>query len=150
MPDSMSCLLFHLVFGTKNRASILGDDIRPAFHQIVGGISRSIGCWLYEVNSVEDHIHILVELPRTMSVAHYMKEVKRKTSKWIRDQGGSYADFNWQVGYAAFSVSKSQVDRARSYINNQPVHHMKVQFQAEFDQLLEAHGISLEKNESPD
>lgn len=150
MSDSMSCLLFHLVFGTKNRASALGEDIRPALHQIVGGISRSIGCWLYEVNSVQDHMHILVELPRTMSVAHYMKEVKRKSSKWIRDQGGLYAGFNWQIGYGAFSVSKSQVDRVRAYIANQQVHHMKIQFQSEFNQLLEAHGICLESNESPD
>lgn len=97
------------------------------------------------INSVEDHVHILFELGRTVAVSDAVEECKKTSSKWIKTQGAAYAQFAWQAGYGAFAVSESNVDAVRNYIANQPEHHRKQSFQDEYRAFLARHRVAFEE-----
>jgi REP element-mobilizing transposase RayT len=82
----------------------------------MAGVLQHIGCEPILINGVEDHVHILCNLSRTVTIAKLVEEVKSEPSKWIKKQGPAYADFHWQGGYSAFSVSQSNVEPVRGYI----------------------------------
>ena len=100
---------------------------------------RGLGGILVEIGGVSDHVHILVILKPTISLADFMRELKSCSSKWANEVGGG--KFEWQKGYGAFTVGKSQVPNVRRYIRNQEEHHRKVDFRAEFLDLLERAGV---------
>ncbi|HXF38535.1 MAG TPA: transposase [Blastocatellia bacterium] len=93
------------------------------------------------VGGVEDHVHMLARLSRTITQAEWVKELKRVSSLWLKEQDGRYADFYWQAGYACFSVSQSNLDRVKAYITNQERHHHKISFQDELRALFRKHGL---------
>jgi len=88
---------------------------------------------------VEDHIHLLARLGRTITQAEWVKELKRVSSRWLKEQGGEFASFEWQGGYADFSVSQSKLEKVKEYIAGQEEHHRKVTFQDELRSLLRKH-----------
>ncbi|MGJ8724752.1 MAG: IS200/IS605 family transposase [Roseibacillus sp.] len=145
MPQSLARLHVHLVFSTKNRAPFLTDDIRPTLHSYLGKVLTNLKCHPVIINSVEDHIHLLFDLARTVSISQTVEELKKSSSKWMKDQHPSLAQFSWQSGYGAFAVSVSQIDKATQYIANQKEHHQKNTFQDEFRILLELHKISFDE-----
>lgn len=128
MPQSLARIHVHLVFSTKNRYPFLLDTIRAALHAYIAVVLKNLGCPAIVINSVEDHIHILFNLSRTVTMSKVVEDVKKSSSKWIKTQGPGLSRFSWQAGYGAFSVSESQVDRVRAYINRQREHHTKVAF----------------------
>ena len=134
MPQSLSNIIVHLVFSTKERRALLEDSWRPDLHQYITGILRSYKAPLLRINSVADHIHIGFQLPRTQTMALLVKEVKVGSSLWIK-QKQSQSLFQWQQGYGAFSVSPNHTDGLIRYINNQQEHHQTISFQDEFRQL---------------
>jgi REP element-mobilizing transposase RayT len=91
------------------------------------------------VGGVEDHVHLLGRFARTITQAEWVKELKRVSNQWLKTQGRDYADFEWQGGYAAFSVSQSNVEAVIKYIANQEEHHRKLSFQDELRALLQKH-----------
>ena len=91
--------------------------------------------------SVADHVHVLCRLGKTMSMARLVKELKRESSKWAKTKAGALADFYWQNGYGAFSVSPAHVEPLRVYIANQEEHHRKETFQDELRRLLTKYGL---------
>ena len=93
------------------------------------------------MGGVEDHVHILARFGRTITQADWVKELKRVSNEWIKEQGRDYADFQWQGGYSDFSVSQSNVDRVVKYIADQEEHHRKLTFQDELRTLLRKHEI---------
>ena len=97
------------------------------------------------INSVDDHVHILFELARTVAVSQAVEEVKTTSSKWIKTQGTEFAGFAWQAGYGAFSVSESIVPTVRQYIANQREHHRTKSFQEEYRTFLEKHGVAFDE-----
>ena len=97
------------------------------------------------IGGKNDHIHALLSLPATMSFAKAVQLIKGGSSKWMHDTFAKYRRFEWQEGYAAFSVSTSQFARTIAYINNQKEHHRKKTFEEEFIQLLDGHGIAYDK-----
>ena len=111
----------------------------------MAGVLQQIGCEPILINGVEDHVHILSNLSRTVTVAQLVEEAKKTTSKWMKDQGPTYRDFFWQGGYGAFSVSQSNVEQVRDYIANQEERHRKVSFQDEFRALCRTHGIEIDE-----
>src|SRR6266581_8887729 len=120
MPQSLSAVYIHLVFSTKNRQPFLRDKvIRTRLHAQLGGISKTLGCAPILTGGVEDHVHLLARFGRTITQAEWVKELKRVSNRWLKEQGRDYADFEWQGGYADFSVSKSNIEQVRKYIANQ-------------------------------
>src|ERR1041384_4353867 len=142
MPQSLSAVYIHLVFSTKNRRPLLRDKPqREALHAYLGGVSKTLQCPPLIVGGVEDHVHMLCRLGRTISQADWGKEVKRVSSLWLKSQGSVYAEFEWQGGYADFSVSQSNLEQVKQYIADQEEHHRKIGFQDELRALLRKHEI---------
>ena len=140
MPQSLSVVYIHLVFSTKDRRPFLRDEkIRASTHAYLGEISKRLDCPPILVGGVEDHVHLLARFGRTITQAEWVKELKRVSNDWLKDQGREFADFQWQGGYSDFSVSQSSLDRVTKYIANQPEHHRKVNFQDELRTLLRKH-----------
>src|SRR5581483_10512608 len=125
MPQSLSRILIHLVFSTKNRERLLTSAIQTELHPYLAGILDNIECPSLQVGGTEDHVHLFFGLSRTRTIADVVETVKTSSSKWIKNKGGEFADFHWQTGYGAFSVSQSDVDTVEAYIRNQAQHHQK-------------------------
>jgi putative transposase len=139
MPQSLSAVYIHLIFSTKNRQPFLRDpDLRVRLHAELGGISKTLGCAPILTGGVEDHIHMLARFGRTISQAEWVKELKRVSNLWLKDEYHLLA-FEWQGGYADFSVSHSNLEQLKRYIANQETHHRKVNFQDELRRLLRRH-----------
>jgi REP element-mobilizing transposase RayT len=145
MPQSLARLHIHLVFSTKNRDPIIHDTVRDTLHAYMAAVLQNYGCPAVLINSVNDHIHILFELSRTVSVSQAVEEVKKASSKWIKTQGPKFARFAWQAGYGAFAVSESNVDAVRNYIATQQEHHRKKSFQEEYRLFLKRHGVAFDE-----
>jgi putative transposase len=111
----------------------------------MAGVLRDLGCPAVIVNSVEDHVHILFELARTVAVCDAVEEVKKRSSKWLKTQGPDLSAFAWQAGYGAFAVSKSRVDTVREYVARQREHHRTREFQDEYRALLQRHEIGFDE-----
>lgn len=140
MPQSLSKVLVHLVFSTKQRELLIGAEVRPRLHNYIVGILDNLKCHSIQTGGVEDHVHILCPLHRTISQADLVEEVKKGSSKWMKSDG-CVPGFAWQAGYGAFSIGESQVDAVVRYIRNQEEHHHKVTFQEEYRRFLERYKI---------
>jgi putative transposase len=141
MPQSLSCVYLHIIFSTKDRFPFLVDiGIRDEIHTYLGGIARNQECLPVLIGGVADHVHLLVGLGRTISQADLIKELKRSSSLWIKERFPALSKFAWQAGYAAFSVSVSNLDAVREYVANQEEHHQRMSFQDELRAFLKKHG----------
>lgn len=141
MPQSLSNLLTHVVFSTKNREPHLVGPSAVGIHPYLAGVLNNINCPTIQVGGVADHVHLFFRLARTASISEVVETVKTSSSKWIKTKGREYAEFHWQSGYGAFSVSQSDADAVITYIRNQPEHHRKMTFQEEYRKFLERHQI---------
>ncbi len=139
MSQSLSRVLVHLVFSTKNREPFLAPDVRDRMFAYLGGILSAINCTPVLVGGVADHVHALFVLAKTLAVSRVVEEVKKESSKWAKQH--IHPAFYWQSGYAAFSVSPSNADAVREYIRTQEEHHRERSFQDEFRELLRRHGV---------
>src|SRR5437764_13052824 len=111
MSQSLAQIYVHIVFSTKDRRPFLADrPIRDEMHRVLGGICNDLGSPVLIVGGVADHVHILCHLGKTSSPADLIKELKRQSSLWVKTKGPTFADFHWQSGYGAFSVSPSHVE----------------------------------------
>ena len=141
MPQSLSAVYIHLVFSTKERRPFLRDEtIRNSLHPYMGKISKQLGCAPIITGGVEDHVHLLARFGRTITQAEWVKELKRVSNLWLKENY-SIRDFEWQGGYADFSVSASNLERVKTYIANQHKHHHKMNFQDELRMLLRRHKV---------
>jgi REP element-mobilizing transposase RayT len=146
MPQSLARIVLHVAFSTKNRAPFLEDQqTRTRLHAYLAGTLQNLDCEPIIINGVEDHVHLLCNLSRKVTVASLIEHAKSNSSKWMKDQGPVHRDFYWQGGYGAFSVSESSVERVREYIARQEEHHRKVTFQEEFRALCQKHGVQIDE-----
>ena len=146
MPQSLVQIYVHLVFSTKSRALFLKDkEFRLQTHAYLAGICNNLESPTIKVGGVEDHVHILCRLSKQGDVSSLIRDLKRDSSKWIKEQRPALADFHWQAGYGAFSVSPSHVPDLIKYIENQMEHHKTESFQDEFRRLLRKYGLELDE-----
>ena len=138
MAHSYTNLLYHIIYATKDRQPLIDDEFQPRLYDYIGGTIRGLKSISLEIGGIEDHVHIIAKLPSTLAVADFLEKLKANTSKWAKSVKRG---FGWQEGYSAFTVSESQVERVRRYIQNQREHHKKVSFRNELIALLEAHGV---------
>jgi putative transposase len=141
MAQSLSMTFLHIVFSTKYRQKLILPPVENDLHRYIAEICRELKCPAIQVGGYTDHIHILCELSRTISISKLLEQIKSNSSKWIKTQGVTYHDFFWQNGYGVFSVSKSDVKRVKRYIKNQHAHHSEENFEDEFIRLLVQHAV---------
>lgn len=145
MPQSLSKVILHIIFSTKNREPWLHTDLRPRMHAYLATICHDANADLVRVGGVADHIHIVTTLPRTLSQAQLIEQIKKTSSKWIKALDVRYRGFFWQRGYAAFSVSPSQLESVLEYVDKQQEHHCTRTFQEEYRELLRKHGVGFDE-----
>ena len=145
MPQSLSKVILHIIFSTKNRQPFLDSDVRPRMHAYLATICRDLGAELVHVGGIADHVHIVTTLPRTLSQAQVVEQIKKTSSKWIKELDARYRTFFWQRGYGAFSVSPSQLEAVLQYVEAQQTHHRTRTFQEEYRDLLRRHGIDFDE-----
>jgi REP element-mobilizing transposase RayT len=136
MPQSFANNLTHLIFSTKDRQPWIADDWRDDLHGYIGGIIRRNGSDLISAGSVEDHIHLLFPLPRTVAISEMVKEIKSGSTRWIRESTSRHKGFCWQAGYGSFSISSSHKKAVIEYIAKQREHHKTTTFQEEYLKFL--------------
>lgn len=141
MAQSLARVPIHLVFSTKNRIPLLRDSIRDPLHRYMAVVMKNKKCPTILINSVEDHVHVLFELGRTVSISEAVEEIKTTSSKWLKTQDKVLSTFSWQSGYGAFAVSETHVGEVIRYIANQEEHHRKKTFQEEYLEFLVRHNI---------
>lgn len=145
VPQSLSKVYIHLVFSTKYRVRSLSDEIRPQLHTYLAGILKGFGCTPVEINTEPDHAHVLFLLSRMAVLSEIVGHLKKSSNDWLRKQSPQFAEFLWQGGYGAFSVSRSQLEHVQAYIRNQREHHRVRSFQDEFRTLLKAYDIEYDE-----
>ena len=144
MPQSLCKNYIHLVFSTKRRQNLISEGIQDEFFRYLCGIVNNIGCMAIVAGGIENHVHILFELARTMALSGAVNKIKSNSSKWIRSVGGIF-DFDWQDGYAAFSVGQSNVEPVRKYILNQKEHHKDEDYQNELKRYFQIYKINYDE-----
>ncbi|MHA3770947.1 IS200/IS605 family transposase [Verrucomicrobiota bacterium sgz303538] len=145
MPQSLSRVLIHLVFSTRQREPVLSSAIQRELHPYLGGVLNENDCPAIEVGGERDHVHMLFGISRTLTIAQLVEKVKTSSSKWLKTKEPQFGAFHWQHGYGAFSVSQSDAERVIAYIRNQEEHHRKMSFQEEYRKLLERYRIQYDE-----
>ena len=145
MASSLVKIDVHLIFHTKKTGIKMHEDDLPRIFAYIGGVINGVNGLPIAVGGRPDHIHILASLPKTMSLADFIRAIKADSSKWIKKLRDDYASFEWQEGYGAFSVSPSLIDKTVNYIRGQEEHHRKRSFQEEYRLFLEAYGIQYDE-----
>jgi REP element-mobilizing transposase RayT len=145
MAQSLSNVLLHLVFSTKNRRPWMNVELDEQLAKYIAGTCRNLGCPSHKIGGTDDHIHIACSLSRTMAISKLLEEIKVGSSKWIKTKGDRYADFAWQNGYGAFSIGQSQLFDLCHYIANQREHHQRISFQDEYRQMLAKYEVEFDE-----
>lgn len=138
-------LLYHLVWVTKERRSLIRTDLQNRLYEYMGGTFRELKCYPLLIGGMPDHIHACVEIPSGTALSDVLRTVKVSSTKWIRENFPLASEFAWQEGYGAFSVSVSSKEAVLRYISNQEEQHKKYDFREEFLLLLRNHGVSYDE-----
>ena len=145
MPQSLSKVIIHIIFSTKDREPWLDHNVRPRMHAYLATICRDAGAEAFFVGGVADHLHVVTTLPRILSQADFVETIKKTSSKWVKGLDRKYRGFFWQRGYGAFSVSPSQLDAVVKYVADQEEHHRTRSFQEEYRDFLSKYGIEFDE-----
>lgn len=145
MANTYTCLHYHVVYSTKNRRPWISQDIEERVWAYLGGIAREKNMVAVQVGGIEDHVHLALGLRPTMDVSKAVQLLKGASSKWMHETFSNLADFEWQDGYGAFTVSKSQLPELIETIANQREQHRTRTFQEEYRALLQRHGIEFDE-----
>jgi REP element-mobilizing transposase RayT len=145
MPQSLSSILIHLIFSTKNREPLLSPEIDAELYPYIASIFKAMKSPALIIDGASDHLHTLFSLSRVVTIADLVEEVKTESSKWIKTKGQEFRNFHWQNGYGAFSISQSEVATVKRYIRRQKVHHRRVTFQDEYRRFLTAYEVEYDE-----
>ena len=144
MPQSLSRILLHLIFSTKNRVSCFTDSgVRKDLHGYLAATANHLGSPAICVGGVADHVHVVCALGRTLGVATVVAKLKVSSNLLVRER--YLSEFSWQNGYAAFSVSESTLETVTQYVSEQETHHKTVTFQDEYRAFLKRHNVSFDE-----
>ena len=145
MAQSLSNILLHIVFSTKNRRPWIDTSIERELFKYLATACNTLDCPSHGIGGADDHIHIACSLSRTVTVSKLVQELKQDSSKWIKTKGERLADFSWQNGYGAFSIGQSQLADLRGYIATQREHHRRISYQDEYRRICEKYGVPIDE-----
>lgn len=146
MGSTWTQIFHHIVFGTKLQREFISPELEGRLYPFIGGIVKDLGCTLYEINGMPEHVHLLVRFRADVCPSDLVRNVKSRSSGWIHDELG-LKQFGWQEGYGCFSVSKSMVEAVSGYIKRQKEHHKKQGFREEYRAIVNAHGLDVSDDE---
>ena len=142
MAQSLSKIYIHLIFHIKSTSPKIRENDLGRLHQYIGKLVKTSGCTEIKAGGIGDHVHVLFILSKDVTISQIVEEIKRNSSRWIKDlDPGYYHFFAWQGGYAAYSISQSVVDKTLQYIDNQKEHHTKHSFAEEYRAFLELYNV---------
>src|SRR5262245_19870997 len=142
MGQSLSNILTHIIFSTKDRQPYIHNDIELRLYGYIKVLCQDQGTSLLQIGGVADHVHLLVNLSRRQSMSKLINDIKAYSSKWIKTIDSNLQNFAWQSGYGAFSVGQLEYQKVIDYISNQKKHHEKISFQEKYLRFLKTYGIS--------
>jgi len=138
-------IIYQIVFSTKNREHTLSKQNREELFKYIWGILKKKNCHLYRIGGVEDHIHIVIHLHPSISLASLVKDIKLASSEFIKNNN-TFENFNgWQDGYGAFTYSIKEKDALIEYVKNQEQHHRNKSFKDEYIALLREYQIEFDE-----
>ena len=143
MSHTYSSNRVHVIFSTKDRVPSISEELQPKVWAYMAGIAKKQGFQAVIIGGGPDHVHALLLLPPSMALAKAIQFLKGSSSKWLHENG---AEFSWQEGYGAFSVSASQTEGVIRYIKNQAAHHAKKSFAEEFLEFLRKYDVPYDPN----
>ncbi len=136
MADTYTKILVHCVFSTKGRRPLI--RMPEKLWSYLRGIARNRGADILAVGGTNNHVHLLLALPSSLAIAQLMRDLKANSSRHLNEQMSGFA---WQDGYAAISVSPSQADIVKRYVEQQERHHNKRSFENEYTAMLDKSGL---------
>jgi putative transposase len=142
MASTLTKVLLHVTFSTKHRAALIPAAIEPDLYAYIGGICRRMESPLLAMNGTTDHVHMLVNLGKMVALSDLMLNIKRDSSKWIKEKDAALRAFSWQDGYFAFSIGESGAEALRAYIANQKERHKTKDFKDEMRAVFRKYGIA--------
>jgi putative transposase len=145
MANTYTSLHYHIVFSTKDREPWITTDIEERVWSYLAGIASQLGMTARRIGGLEDHLHLVVDLPPTVPVSTAVQRLKGSSSRWIRTTFPELEMFRWQDGYGAFTVSTSALPATITYVERQRTHHRTRTFQDEFRLLLQRHGSTYDE-----
>ena len=145
MANTYSSINIHYVFSTRNRAPIIVGNLKERLWAFMGGIAREHRMKARCIGGVADHVHLLISMPTTLSIAKAIQLIKGGSTSWVHEAFPQAVQFAWQEGYGAFSVSISQIANTIAYIENQEEHHRTKTFQEEYLAFLNKHEIDYDE-----
>ena len=147
MPQSLSKVLVHIIYSTKNREAFLKDsEIRNQLYAYQATVLKNdVDSPALIINGTEDHVHILCQLSRKFAIMDVVKVSKTETSKWLKKRDEGLKKFQWQAGYGIFSVSESKTPEVKQYIAKQEEHHKQITYQDEFREICRRHAIEIDE-----
>ena len=146
MANTYSQIYVQVIFAVQGRQNILRSEHKEELHKFITGIVRNKNQKLLRINSVRDHVHILLSLKPDIALSDLVRDIKANSSRFINKKGWLKGRFNWQEDFGAFSYSHSQLDRVINYINRQEEHHRKTSFKDEYFSLLEKFRVNFDPN----
>lgn len=148
-PGSFTQIYLQLIISIKYRECKLSGSFRPRLFQIMGGILNEYGHKPIIINGVEDHVHLFFRFNPKISLSDTVKELKRRTTVFINNEGYHAKRFRWQYGYGAFSYSQTQIERVYKYIARQEEHHKTMGFKKEYRIFLDKFKVEYQENYLP-
>ena len=145
MSQSLVKNILHITFSTESRHPLITEEIKPDLSLYLTGIARNLNSSVFAINVMPEHVHILLNLNKSTSLSKLVQELKQGSSRWLNASGKLNTSFHWQKGYAAFSVSQSGMGQVVEYIEQQEVHHRKLNFQDELTALLRRYEIEYDE-----
>ena len=145
MANTYTQLYIHIVFAVKGRQSLIPKRHKAELHKYITGIITNKKQTVIQINSMPDHIHILVGMAPDISVSKLVGTIKANASKFINTNGWVAGKFEWQAGFGAFSYSQSHVNAVAAYIRDQEMKHKRRTFQEEYLELLKRFNVDYDE-----
>ena len=145
MSQYFTNLIYHIVFSTKDRKPLITPEYEPRLYEYIGGILKGTGGVSLGIDGVEDHVHVLAKLRPDRALSDVLRDLKSNASGWMHDVFPEVRDFSWQRGYGAFSVSQSNVEEVRRYLQRQKEHHQRHSSRDEFKRLLRVNEVEFDE-----
>lgn len=138
---SKTKMLIHIVFATERRMPFIPEEFKRDLYNYIFGILKNKGCYTYRINGMTDHVHILIDLNPTIALSDLIRDVKRSSSLWMKENESFPNKANWGKGYYAMSLGSDGLDTCIDYIKNQKIHHLSADFMAEAENLTHLNGM---------
>ena len=145
MSNTYTQIYIHIVFAVKGRQNLIAKEHKTELHGYIMGIITNKKQTVIQINSMPDHIHILVGITPDTTVSGLVRDIKANSSKFINQKRWVMGRFEWQVGFGAFSYSRSQLDDLVKYIKNQEKHHMRKTFREEYLEILKRFNVNYDE-----